>query len=223
MIAATSMTIASLAFAAGKPPAEISLLLTFGQGASDALRSDGYTAPGVTADYANGAENVLAILQTSGNFRFSTEDDTRLAVQRSMCFDFGTQSVPFAPAQCVNVLQPMHNYTTNDVAIQSLRYGGTVRKLTRFAWDDGGYRYRLGYGTDMDMDGQQDSPAVNVTCIAPADISKPCSKWVLTPETDGTAALFRFALTQTRKGVVEGPAESVGTYVMPFAETFSLK
>jgi hypothetical protein len=64
---------------------------------------------------------------------------------------------------------------------------------------------------------------VNVTCIAPADTSKPCTTWVLAPETDGTAALFRFALTNSRKGVVEGAPEFLGNYVMPFVQTFTIK
>lgn len=220
-IAVASMLMAATAFAA-KPAADIPLLLTFGS-PGDALRSDSRLAPGYVADYAHGLENVLAILQPSGNFRFSTHNDTKLAVQRRMCFDFGAQPVPFAPAQCVDVEQPMHAFPTGDVPAQSLRYGGSVKKLTRFAWDDGAYRYRLGYGTDMDMDGVQDSPAVNATCIAPADTTQPCSTWVLAPETDGTAALFRFPLQRSGKSVLEGSAQYVGSYVMPFVETFTLK
>jgi hypothetical protein len=118
----------------------------------------------------------------------------------------------------------MHAYPSGDVMIQNLRYGQSVRKLTRFTWDDGSVRYRIGYGTDMDMNGVQDSPAVTVTCLAPADTSKPCTSWVLAPETDGTVALFRFVLTTNKRGVIgEGPAEFVGMYQMPFVQTFTIK
>jgi len=212
------------ALLAAKPPAEIPLLVTFGTGTTDTLRSDGLIALGYTADYANGVENVLAVLQSSGNFRFFTQNDDRFAALRTMCFDFGSQPVPFASAQCVNVGQPMHAFPTGDVAIQSLRYGQSVKKLTRFAWTEGAYVYRLGYGTDMNMDGVQDSPAVNVTCIAPSDTSRPCAKWVLSPQADGSAALFRFQLLSGRHGVVtEGPAEFIGNYAMPFVQTLTVK
>ena len=140
-----------------------------------------------------------------------------------MCFNFDAQAVPFAAAQCVNVGQPMHAYTSGDVPIQNLRYGQSVQKLTRFAWDDAAVRYRLGYGTDMNLDGIQDSPAVTVTCIAPSDTNLPCTTWVLAPAADGSAALFRFSLTTQGKNVVEGPAELVGLYTMPFVQTLTKK
>jgi hypothetical protein len=213
------------ALMAAKPPSELPLLVTFGNGPFDALRSDGFTAPGYQADYANGIENVLAILQPSGNFRFFTQNDTKLAAQRSVCFDFGAQPVPIQPARCVNMGQPMLAYPTGDVPIQNLRYGQFVAKLTRFTWDEGSlYRYRLGYGTDMDLNSIIDSPPVTVTCIAPRDTSKPCTTWFLAPSTPGTAALFRFALSTDRRGnVIEGPAEFIGSYTMPFVETLTLK
>ena len=89
--------------ASGKPTSDIPLLVTFGSGETDSLKSDGLTAPGYDADYANGLENVLAILQPSGNFRFYTQNDTRQILQRRVCFDFGGQNVPFQSAQCVDV------------------------------------------------------------------------------------------------------------------------
>lgn len=223
-LAVASVMLCGTVIAAGKPPRDVPILVTFGSGPLDALRSDGLRARGYDADYADGQDNVLAIIQTSGNFRFFTQNDPALPAGRNICFDFGTQSVPFLPSRCVSIGQPMHAYPAGDVAIQNLRYGQSVRKLTRFAWDDGGVRYRIGYGTDMDMDGVQDSPSVTVTCIAPADISKACTSWVLAPETDGTVALFRFALSGGKHGTInEGPAEFVGMYRMPFAETFTLK
>lgn len=209
---------------AAKPPGETPLLVSFGSSAADALRSDGFLAPGFQADYADGLENVLAILQTSGNFRFFMDGDMQPAL-RSLCFDFGTQLVPFPAAQCVHANQPMHAYPVGDVAIQNLRYGQSVRKLTRFTWQDStDFIYRLGYGTDMDMNALQDSPAVRVTCTAPANTSLPCTKWVLAPETDGTAALFRFPLIPGRRGaVIEGSPEWIGDYTMPFVQTLTLK
>ena len=223
-VVAVSMAFGA-SLSAGRPAPDIPVLVTFGQGPADALRSDGFTAPGYLADYANGLENVLAVVQRSGNFRFFTQDDTRKPAVRTMCFDFGTQLVPFQGAQCVNVGQPMLAYPQGDVAIQNLRYGQSVRKLTRFGWNEGnGYIYRLGYGTDMNMDGLQDSPSVTVTCIAPSDTSKPCDTWVLAPESDGTAALFRFPITAGRNGnLIEGAPEFVGMYTMPFVQTFTLK
>ena len=210
---------------AAKPPREIPLLVSFGTGPADALRSDGFLAPGFQADYADGLENVLAILQTSGNFRFFMQNDTQLPALRSLCFDFGAQLVPFASAQCVHANQPMHAYPVNDVAIQNLRYGQSVPKLTRFAWQDSSsYIYRLGYGTDMDLNGVQDSPAVRVTCTAPPNTNVPCTTWVLAPETDGTAALFRFALMPGKRGaVVEGSPEWIANYTMAFVQTLVLK
>jgi len=211
---------------AAKPLREIPLLVSFGAGPNDALKSDGFQAPGFQADYANGVEHVLAILQTTGNFRFFMDGDAQLTPIRSLCFDFGIQSVPFPAAQCVHANQPMLGYADNNIAIQSLRYGQSVRKLTRFTWQDGSsYIYRLGYGTDMDMDGTQDSPSVRVTCTAPADTTLPCTTWVLAPDTDGTAALFRFALLpgKPRGTLVEGPAEPLGTYLMPFVQTLTVK
>jgi hypothetical protein len=196
---------------AGKPSPNIPLplLVSFGAGEADALRSDGWHAPGFQDDYADGLENVLAILQTSGNFRFFMDGDAQLPPQRSLCFDFRAQQVPFPAAQCVHANQPMHAYPVNDVAIQNLRYGQSVRKLTRFTWQDStNYVYRLGYGTDMDTNGVQDSPSVRVTCTAPAVTSAPCTQWVLAPETDGTAALFRFPLSK-RGTVIEGSPATI--------------
>lgn len=217
---------------AGKPAADIPLLVSFSAGETDALTSDGLTAPGYSDGYAHGVENVLAVIQPSGNFRFGTQASLNAAATRRMCVDFGAQFadqqlvVPFVdgnPRQCVNVLQPMHGYLTGDVAISSLRYGQSVEKLTRFAWDDGGYRYRIGYGTDMDANGVLDSPSVRVTCVAPAESTAQCSTWALTPSTDGAAALFRFKLSTKRGSVQEGPAEFVAHVVMPFAQTLTRK
>ena len=217
---------------AGKPAADVPLLMDFSNTEADTLTSDGFLAPGYSAAYAHGVENVLAIIQPSGNLRFGTENDLHAPAPRRMCVDFGSQFadqglvVPFLdgnPRQCVNVLQPMHAYATGDVSIASLRYGQSVEKLTRFAWDDGSYRYRIGYGTDMDMNGVMDSPFVRVTCIAPSVLTSPCSTWVLAPTTDGAAALYRFKLQNKKGSVQEGNPEFVANFVMPFAQTFSRK
>jgi hypothetical protein len=217
---------------AGKPAADIPLLVSFSSGETDALTHDGFLAPGYAANYAHGAENVLAIIQPSGNFRFGTQNNLNAAALRRMCVDFGAQfadrglTVPFVdgnPRQCVNVAQPMLAYAVGDVSIASLRYGQSVEKLTRFTWDDGSYRYRIGYGTDMDMNGVMDSPSVRVTCISPADSTAQCTTWVLAPSGDGSAALFRFNLTSKRGAVQEGAPEFMTQVVMPFAQTFSRK
>lgn len=224
MIAALVATLTVSARAA-RPASDVPVNLWFGNAAGDGITSDGLSSVGgVTADYIDGIQNVLAIIQGSGNFRFSTQDNTRSAAQRSICVNFAAQypgPLPFgngSAQQCVNALQPMLAYATGNVPIQNLRYGQSVQKLTRFGWDDGGYVYRLGYGTDMDQNGVIDSPPVAVTCIEPQDPSVACSKWLLAPvDTAGTAAFFRFKLA--RNG--EGPAEFLGTYNMPFSQTFT--
>lgn len=220
---------------AAPPPKDTPVLLTFGKSTTDRLTSDGQvvSVTGRTADYANGLQNVLTSAQSTGNYRFTTQNDTRVAATRRMCLDFGTQfedqlvANPFVDGQsrqCVNVLQPMHSYPTGDVSLQNLHYGQSVRKLTRFAWNDGGFKYRLGYGTDMNQDGVDDAPAVRVTCIAPQDATKACTQWLLAPESDGTAALFRFPLTVDRRGneiVDENSPVRVATVVMPFSQTLT--
>jgi len=207
---------------------DTSVNLWFGSAVGDGLRSDGLTsvANGVTADYIDGIQNVLAIMQSTGNFRFDTQNSTRTAASRAMCLDFGTQypgPLPFGNGssnQCVNVLQAMHNYATGDVAIQNLRYGQAVQKLVRFTWMEAGYAYRLGYGSDMDLNGVIDSPPVRVSCIAPQDPAAACQTWLLTPsQAPGTAAFFRFPLLKNG----EGPAEFLGSYGMPFSQTFTRK
>ena len=218
---------------AGKPAADIPLLLSFSNTGADALTSDGFHAAGYpTADYAHGIENVLAIIQPSGNLRFGTENELNAPAPRRMCVDFGSQfadqglGVPFLdgnPRQCVKVLQPMHAYPSGDVSIASLRYGQSVEKLTRFAWDDGSYRYRVGYGTDMDMNGVMDSPSVRVTCTAPAVSTASCTTWVLAPISDGAAVLYRFKLQNKRGSAQEGNPEFIANFVMPFAQTFTRK
>jgi len=219
------------ALIAGKPAADIPLLLGFSNTEADALTSDGFLAGGYPADYAHGIENVLAIIQPSGNLRFSTQNDLRAPAPRRMCVDFGSQfadqglAAPFGdgnPRQCVKVMQPMHAYASGDVSIATLRYGQSVVKLTRFEWDEGSYRYRLGYGTDLNRDGVIDSPSVRVTCTAPAVSSAACTTWVLAPSTDGAAVLYRFKL-QKGGSVQEDTGELVANFVMPFAQTFSRK
>jgi hypothetical protein len=231
-ISIAGVVLFSALLGAGKPVAEVPLVISFGPADGNGLTSDGFTAPGYSADYANGAENVLAVIQGSGNLRFGTQFDSSNAATRAICIEFGDQFaaqelvVPFVDGlsrQCVNVLQPMHAYPAGDVSIASLRYGQSVQKLTRFEWNDGSYRYRIGYGTDMNMDGVADSPAVGVTCIAPDSASSPCASWVLAPTTDGAAALFRFKLTNKRGTMVEGTPEFVASVVMPFTQTFSRK
>ena len=208
----------------GKPLSEVPMLLSFGTGEANALRSDGHLAPGDAADYAHGVENVQAVLYPAGNLGFSTQANGRQAAERAVCFDFGSQQVPFAAGQCVNIAQPMIAYLTETTPIHNLAYGQSVPKLTRFAWTDASTNtlYRLGYGTDMDGNGQLDSPPVRVTCILPIDAAAgQCSTWTVAPEADGTAALFSFAQTIRGGKVTVGPAVLVAHYVMPFVQTIT--
>lgn len=215
---------------ASKPPSDIPLFVWFGNAAGAGLTSDGrqvaVTINGITttADYANGVENVLAVIQGSGNFRLNMQNNTRRLATRSVCVDFGTQlnGVSLQPLpvsyECVNIEEPMHAYATGDVPIQNLLLNQQVDKLTRFAWTESGYRWRIGYGTDMNQDGILDSPPVVVGCIDAASPAQPCAKWLMTPkDPSGAAALFRFKIL--RSG--EGPAEFVTNVAMPFSMTFT--
>lgn len=221
---------ATAVLTAGKPAADIAVKMNFSAGATDRITSDGLTAPGYLDAYVDGVENVMAIIQSSGNLRFTTRNETRLAATRRLCIDFADQfaaqgkPVPFAdanPRQCVDVMQPMHAYASVDIAIMNLRYGQSVDKLTRFGWEDAGWQYRLGYGTDMNRDGVADAPPVRVTCIAPADTNVACTKWVLAPALNGEAVLYRFPMK--RGTVQESDGELVASVVMPYAQTFQRK
>jgi len=227
---ASVLAAAAAGLNAGKPTADIPLKMNLSAGAADRITSDGLTATGYADAYVDGVENVMAIIQSSGNFRFTTRNETRLAATRRLCIDFAGQfadqgkPVPFAdgnPRQCVDVTQPMHAYASVDIAIMSLRYGQSVDKLTRFGWEDAGWQYRLGYGTDMNRDGVTDAPPVRVTCIAPADTNAACTKWVLAPALNGEAVLYRFPIK--RGTVQESDGELVALVVMPYAETFEKK
>ena len=227
---------------AGKTPPDIPINLWFDNTLGQGLTSDNLTAGanGVVADYIDGLQNVLAIIQGGGNFRFSTEDNTRQAIQRSLCVDFGTQypgALPFGNGgsyQCVNILQAMIGYGTTTSAIATLHPGQFVTKLVRFTWEDAGYYYRLGYGTDMNGNGVPDSPPVTVTCVEPQNQPiAACTKWVLTPLPDaaghydsfssststGTAAFYRARILKNG----EGAGELLGYYLMPFTQTFTRK
>ena len=86
---AVAHSVASLEARRGKPAAEVPVVLTFGTASTDALQSDGFIAPGYSADYAHGVENVFAVLYPAGNLGFSTQADTRSNALRSVCIDFG--------------------------------------------------------------------------------------------------------------------------------------
>ena len=76
----------------------------------------------------------------------------------------------------------------------------------------------------MDRDGIDDSPAVRVTCIAPLDGTKSCTQWVIAPESDGAAALFRFNVSYDRRGnqvVDENSGVRIANVVMPFTQTLT--
>jgi hypothetical protein len=152
LVLASSFT---LTLAAGKPVADLPILVSFGQTESDALTSDGFIAPGFFDDYADGVENVLAIIQGSGNLRFGMQRDVNRAALRSMCVNFGDQFaaqgmvVPFVDGnarQCVNVLQPMHAYATGDVSIAAATSTAPCAKWVLAPSSDGAaalFRFKL--------------------------------------------------------------------------------
>lgn len=226
---------------AGKTPPDIPINLWFDNSLGQGLTSDHLTASanGVIADYIDGLQNVLAIIQGGGNFRFSTQDNTRQATPRSLCVDFGTQysgALPFGTGssyQCVNILEAMLSFGTSS-AIASLHPGESVQKLVRFQWEDGGYYYRLGYGSDMNANALPDTPPVVVTCVEPhGQPTASCTQWRLTPLADpsgsyessststvtGTAAFYRARILKNG----DGPGELLGYYAMPFTQTFTRK
>ena len=126
-------------------------------------------ANGVYADYIDGLQNVPAIIQGGGNFRFSTQSNARQAAQRSVDVNFGSQTpnpeIPFfsnrTSEQRVNILKAMLGYplgTATAAAIASLHTGQSTQKLVRWEREADGYGYRLGYGSDFDRDGVPDAP-----------------------------------------------------------------
>jgi len=221
---------------AAGPQRDLPAYLWFGNGATDRVTSDGLTVTvnGVTADYIDGSQNVLAIIKGTGNFQFQTQANTHQTAVRSVCMDFGTQfgdqaiPIPFvdgSPRHCGDVGQPMTGYPTggpNDIAVQNLRYGQSIAKLTRLNFSDGSYAYFLGYGTDVNHDGVLDSPPVIVTCIAPQNPNLACMTWLLAPQNpQGQAVLFRSQILNSKGDT--GPLELVGTFTMPFSQTFTRK
>jgi hypothetical protein len=237
LAAAFAATVTAIPLWAARPLPDTPLLVWFGNETGDGLKSDGQhvvvNSGGalVTADYANGIDNVLAVLQNDlGLSRFDMQSEKSKPSIRNVCVDFGTQldAVTVRPlplsVECVNIEEPMHNYPANDVAMQKLTLNQQVEKLTRFCWNEAGYRWRIGYGTDMNQDGTLDSPPVVVTCIATGGAGQPCTKWLMTPKTTtlpaGRAAFYRFALL---KGGKEGPAEFVADVDMPFSITLAAR
>lgn len=230
---------------AGKTPPDVPIDLWLGP-QTQGLTPDGGTAiyNNVMADYIDGLQNVTAVIQGGGNFRFLTQSSTRQPVQRTVDVNFGAQApnaqIPFFPTGAsedqVNILEAMLGYpigtTTADIA--SLHPTQSTAKLVRWGWQADGYYYRLGYGSDFDRDGVPDTPPVIVTCVEPSDdLSAPCTKWTMAPAAaagfhteagdnvaDGTAVYWR---AKVLKGGNEGSPELIGYYVMPFSETFTRK
>ena len=229
---------------AGKTPPDIPINLWLAAD-GQAVTSDGQQvfANGVWADYVDGLQNVLAIIQGGGNFRFSTQSNTRQAAQRSVDVNFGSQTpnpqIPFFPnglsEQRVNITEPMHGFPlgTETAAVATLHPGQSTLKLVRWDWEADGYAYHLGYGTDYNVNNIPDSPPVSVNCIAPqGQPTAACTKWTLTPvaaagySTDaGTNVANGTAIFWRAKVLKNGEAspEFIGYYVMPFSETFTRK
>jgi hypothetical protein len=216
---------------AAKPLPEVSLYLTFG--VPNGIQSDGQIAPvlNITADYADGKENVRAFLFPSGNLSFNTHANTAAEATREVCFGPGVPisltEDPF-PSGC----WPMQNQVMGgplfyspdwSVNIQTLGLGGSVLRLTRFNWKIGTDTYHLGYGTDMDGNDELDSPEVRVTCTA-ANTQGKCTTWTVAPVGNGTAALFVARQVPGKGGkMTTGPNEYVGHYLMPFVQTLTVQ
>lgn len=179
----------------------------------DGVRSDGLTSfTGAAADYVHGSEdNVLALIQSAGNYRFSTRLATNKPLRRRLCFDFGVQASPLGQTYCGDVLIAM----LGDGDIQDMRVGEQLSKRMRHSWTHEGYEYVLGFGTDWDQNGVQDSPPVTATCLSEANAV--CTGWSL--ETAGGSTLSRAQVL--KRGL--GPVQLVGTYSMPFELQFSRK
>jgi len=246
-----ALAMSAVVVSAGKPaptPPDIPVNLSFDNGSGQALASDGQTeltSSGGQADYVDGLQNVLAGI--SGNFRFSTQANSKLPPQRSACVDFGGQyvegTVPFgngSTRQCVNILEAMVAFPIGSGSgyIQTLKLGQSLPKTVRWEWQDGGYYYRLGYGSDANQNGTPETPPVTVTCIDAPDASSQCTKWTITPAVasgyatessggvldpnaqTGTAEFWRVKIL---KGSQEGAPEFLGYYVMPFSQTLTPK
>ena len=197
---------------------DIPLQVSYRDAATDGIHSDGMTSfTGWSSQYVHGSEdNALVLIQATGNYRFSTRLDTRKPLRRHVCLAFAGQASPFASPYCVDILIGMHG----DGDIQDMRYGQILTKRVRHSWDDGGYEYALGFGTDVNGDGVFDeTPPVNVTCVAPdSSPSSACTQWTMSSA--GPASLARQALLSKGK---YGPRELIGYYNMPFEVTFTRK
>ena len=179
----------------------------------DGVRSDGLASfTGAAADYVHGSDdNVLALIQSAGQYRFSTRLATNKPLRRRLCFDFGTQPSPLGQTYCADVLIGM----LGDGNLQDMRVGEQLSKRMRHSWTHQGFEYVLGFGTDWDQDGVQDSPSVTATCLSETDAV--CSEWSL--QTAGGATLSRAQVLKRELG----PMQLVGTYSMPFEVQFSRK
>ena len=250
-IVTAAVALSAVVVSAGKPaptPPDIPVNLSFDNGPGQALTSDGQTeliSSGGQPDYVDGLHNVLAAI--SGNFRFSTQADTRLGPQRSACLNFGGQyvegTVPFgngSTRQCVNILEAMLAFPigSGSAYIQSLKLCQTLQKTVRWEWQDGGYYYRLGYGSDANQNGTPETPPVTVTCIDAPDASSQCTKWTMTPavaseyavessggvlDPNAQTATAEFWRVKILKRSQEGPLEFLGYVVMPFTQTLTPK
>jgi hypothetical protein len=201
-------------------PADIPLQVSYRDAVGpirDGVRSDGLMSfTGSPYQYVHGPDdNALAIIQSTGNYRFSTRLDQRKPLRRRLCFDFGVQPVPLPSPYCADVLIGMHG----DGYIQDMHHGDVLNKRARHSWVDGGYEYALGYGIDADGDGVLfDTPPALVTCSAPAESpSSLCTLWTMSGD---QASLSRRTVTSNGK---YGPIEVLGFYDMPFQVTFARK
>ncbi len=217
LMSVASLTLAASGLMAAAPPREVQLKVTYRDAMgtlSDGVTSDGLVSfTGIGAQYVHGSDdNVLAILQDTGNFRFSTRLDTRKPLRRRLCLNFGTQPITFPAPGCTDVLTGMHG----DGRIQEMAYGEVLAKRVRLTWNANGYDYHLGYGTDWNFDGTYDTVPVSVSCASATQSSTSCDGWVMS--TTGRASLSR---EQVLKGGKHGPTEFLGYYDMNFEVAFA--
>ena len=190
VMSVASLTLAVSGLMAAAPPREVQLKVTYRDAMGplpDGVQSDGLVSfTGMGAQYVHGSEdNVLAILQDTGNFRFSTRLDTRKPLRRRLCLNFGTQPIPFLAPGCTDVLIGMHG----DGRVQEMAYGEVLAKRVRLTWNASGYDYHLGYGTDWNIDGTYDTVPLSVSCVSVAQSGASCNGWVMS--TTGRASMSR--------------------------------
>ena len=215
---------------AGKPLPEVPLVVSFGAAPGMMIVSE--AQPPSTIPYTDRQENVRAFLYPSGGFSFTTRADTAAPDYRWVCFGPGVgittveePNPPAFPSGCwpleLQLMGQRITFGEEPVTIQTMAQGDSVVAFVRFAWKVGTDTYRLGYGTDMDGDGTEDSPPLTTTCEA--NVAGKCTTWTVASEGDHLAALFVVVPRTGKNGKVTWVNEPLGLYVMPFVQTLTVK